>query len=57
MGSYRYTIGQIVYHFADLKTLLAKASPSRSGDELAGIAPRSAEERIAAKMALAELPL
>ena len=57
MGSYRHTIGQVVYHFADLKTLLAKATPSRSGDELAGIAARSSEERIAAQMALAELPL
>jgi ethanolamine ammonia-lyase large subunit len=57
MGSYRHTIGQTVYHFGDLKTLLAKASPSRSGDELAGIAARSFEERIAAQMALADLPL
>jgi len=57
MGSYRYTIGQVVYQFADLKTLLAKASPLRSGDELGGIAAHSGEERIAAQMALAELPL
>jgi ethanolamine ammonia-lyase large subunit len=41
----------------DLKTLLAKASPARSGDELAGIAAASAEERLAARLALAELPL
>jgi ethanolamine ammonia-lyase large subunit len=45
------------YHFDDLKTLLAKASPLRSGDELAGIAARTATERIAAQMALADLPL
>jgi ethanolamine ammonia-lyase large subunit len=57
MGSYRCTIGQTVYSFADLKTLLAKASPSRSGDELAGIVAQSAEERIAAQMALADVPL
>ncbi|HEX6896079.1 MAG TPA: ethanolamine ammonia-lyase subunit EutB, partial [Bryobacteraceae bacterium] len=38
--------------FADLKTLLAKATPARSGDELAGIAASSAEERVAAQMAL-----
>jgi ethanolamine ammonia-lyase large subunit len=57
MGSYRCTVGQTVYRFADLKTLLAKATPARSGDELAGIAAHSPEERIAAQMALADLPL
>jgi ethanolamine ammonia-lyase large subunit len=57
MGSYHHTIGQTVYRFADLKTLLAKASPPRSGDELAGIAADSSEQRIAAQMALAEIPL
>jgi ethanolamine ammonia-lyase large subunit len=57
MGSYHHTIGQTVYRFADLKTLLAKASPLRSGDQLAGIAAHSSEERIAAQMALAETPL
>jgi ethanolamine ammonia-lyase large subunit len=41
----------------NLKDLLAKATPARSGDELAGIAARSAEERVAAQMALADLPL
>jgi ethanolamine ammonia-lyase large subunit len=46
-----------VHQFADLKTLLAKATPARSGDELAGIAAASAEERVAAQMALAALPL
>jgi ethanolamine ammonia-lyase large subunit len=45
------------YHFADLKTLLAKATPARSGDELAGIAAATATERVAAQMALADLPL
>jgi ethanolamine ammonia-lyase large subunit len=44
-------------NFGDLKTLLAKASPRRSGDELAGIAAGSAEERVRAQMALADLPL
>jgi ethanolamine ammonia-lyase large subunit len=57
MGSYRHTIGQTTYCFADLKTLMAKATPLRSGDELAGIAARSAEERVAAQMALADRPL
>ena len=40
-----------------LKTLLAKASPARSGDELAGIAAGSAQERVAAQMQLADTPL
>ena len=57
MSSYRHTIGQTVYCFRDLKTLLAKATPLRSGDELAGIAAENAEERVAAQMAMAELPL
>ncbi len=55
--SYSETIGARTYRFADLKTLLAKASPLRSGDELAGIAAASEEERVAAKMALAQVPL
>ncbi len=45
------------YRFDDLKTLLAKATPARSGDELAGIAAPSASERVAAQMALADVPL
>ena len=45
------------YSFADLRTLLARASPERSGDQLAGIAAASAQERVAARMALADLPL
>jgi ethanolamine ammonia-lyase large subunit len=54
---YAHTIGSRTWRFDDLKTLLAKASPARSGDELAGIAAASEEERIAARMALAEVPL
>jgi ethanolamine ammonia-lyase large subunit len=54
---YRHTIGPVTYTFADLKTLLARATPRRSGDELAGVSARSAQERVAAQMALAELPL
>ncbi|WP_296160122.1 ethanolamine ammonia-lyase subunit EutB [Rhodoferax sp.] len=52
-----HTIGQQRYQFADLRTLLAKASPLRSGDQLAGVAALDARERIAAQMALADLPL
>lgn len=54
---YQTTIGSLVYRFADLKTLLAKASPARSGDYLAGLAAATYEERMAAKLALAEVPL
>jgi ethanolamine ammonia-lyase large subunit len=45
------------YAFPDLRDLMAKASPPRSGDRLAGIAAQSAAERVAAQMALADLPL
>ena len=55
--AYRHTIRGMTYTFVDLRVLLAKASPPRSGDELAGIAAVSAGERVAAQMALAELPL
>jgi len=54
---YAHTVGSVRYHFPDLKTLLAKATPFRSGDALAGITAESAEERVAAQMALADLPL
>jgi ethanolamine ammonia-lyase large subunit len=55
--SYSHTIGGKVYRFDNLKTLLAKATPARSGDELAGLAAQNAEERVAAQMTLADLPL
>ena len=55
--SYQATLGSLVYRFSDLKTLLAKATPKRSGDELAGVAAQSAEERVAAQIALADVPL
>lgn len=52
-----HRIGPRTYVFADLKELMAKATPPRSGDMLAGIAATSAEENVAAKMCLAEVPL
>ncbi|CCH52165.1 Ethanolamine ammonia-lyase [Fibrisoma limi BUZ 3] len=55
--SYRHTVRQTTYVFENLKILLAKATPGRSGDLLAGVAAGSAEERVAAQMALADLPL
>lgn len=54
---YRYTINQKVYLFKDLKDLLAKASPFRTGDALAGISALNYEERVAAQIALADVPL
>ncbi|HEY2884909.1 MAG TPA: ethanolamine ammonia-lyase subunit EutB [Rhizomicrobium sp.] len=55
--AYAQTLGTTRYVFDDLKTLLARASPDRSGDRLAKLAAQSGEERVAARMALAELPL
>jgi ethanolamine ammonia-lyase large subunit len=51
------TIGNTRYTFESLRELLAKATPLRSGDVLAGVAAGSAEERVAAQFALADLPL
>jgi ethanolamine ammonia-lyase large subunit len=53
----QHTIDNVTYGFRDLKDLLAKATPARAGDELAGIAAGSSVERVAAQMALADLPL
>ncbi|PHV13410.1 ethanolamine ammonia-lyase subunit EutB [Chitinimonas sp. BJB300] len=50
-------LGHTQHHFVDLKDLLAKASPARSGDYLAGVAAQSAEQRMAARFVLADLPL
>jgi len=55
--AYRKTIRNVSYVFDDLKSLLAKASPYRSGDALAGLTANSYEERIAAQMSLADVPL
>ncbi|MGB1090836.1 MAG: ethanolamine ammonia-lyase subunit EutB, partial [Oceanobacter sp.] len=55
--SYHYQLGQRTFHFRDLADLMAKATPARSGDRLAGVAARSAEERVVAQMALADVPL
>ena len=54
---YRQAIDATNYLFNDLRDLLAKATPPRSGDRLAGIAADSAEQMIAARMALADVPL
>jgi ethanolamine ammonia-lyase large subunit len=57
MNHFSHTIGTRTYGFRDLKDLMAKATPARSGDYLAGVAASSAEERVAAQMTLAALPL
>jgi ethanolamine ammonia-lyase large subunit len=54
---YRQIINTTSYTFDDLRDLLAKATPPRSGDRLAGVAADSAEHMIAARMALADVPL
>jgi len=54
---YRATIGLRRSVFGDLKTLLGKASPARSGDRIAAVPAESFEERVAAQYALADLPL
>ena len=55
--AYSHTLGGIQHTFATLSELMAKATPFRSGDALAGIAATSAEERVAAQYTLADLPL
>ena len=57
MADHSVTLGQTWHRFADLKALLAAASPARSGDELAGLAAHSMEQRVAARMILADLLL
>ncbi|MGE9009599.1 ethanolamine ammonia-lyase subunit EutB [Leptospira interrogans] len=54
---YRQAIDATSYVFDDLRDLLAKATPPRSGDRLAGVAADSAQQMIAARMALANVPL
>ncbi|MGA2421512.1 MAG: ethanolamine ammonia-lyase subunit EutB [Candidatus Acidiferrum sp.] len=55
--SFHHTIRRTTYQFGSLRDLLAKASPLRSGDQLAGLAAATQEERVAARFALADLPL
>jgi ethanolamine ammonia-lyase large subunit len=55
--AWQQRVGSESFVFDDLKTLLARATPERSGDQLAGIAARSQAERVAARRALAEVPL
>lgn len=55
--AYRYTLGSKTYQFKDLAQLMAKATPQRSGDRLAGVIAQSAQERAVAQLTLADVPL
>ena len=57
MARWHCNTGARSYQFDELRELMAKATPRRSGDELAGVAASSAEERVAAQTCLAEVPL
>jgi ethanolamine ammonia-lyase large subunit len=57
VNRYAATVGRTRHGFADLREVMAKASPRRSGDELAGLAAGSAQERVAARTVLADVPL
>ena len=55
--SWSISTGKTRHLFGSLRELMAKATPLRSGDVLAGVAAASAEERVAAQLLLAEVPL
>ncbi|MDQ2822247.1 MAG: ethanolamine ammonia-lyase subunit EutB [Pseudomonadota bacterium] len=57
MPQFTHIVGTRTYTFRDLKDVMARATPARAGDYLAGVAAGSAEERVAAQMTLAALPL
>lgn len=56
-SKYKCVLGSRTYQFTDLKDVMAKATPARSGDYLAGVAAESAEQRAVAQMLLADVPL
>ncbi len=57
MASFSHSVGAQTYRFDSLKEVMAKASPARSGDYLAEVAAQNDGERVAAQMALANIPL
>jgi ethanolamine ammonia-lyase large subunit len=57
MARWHCNVGARSHQFDTLAELMAKAAPRRSGDELAGVAAASAEERVAAQFCLADVPL
>ncbi len=56
-NTYSYMLGSKTYSFKNLADLMAKATPKRSGDELAGVSAKSTQERVIAQMCLSEVPL
>jgi ethanolamine ammonia-lyase large subunit len=56
-NSYKFMLGNRIYSFKNLAQLMAKATPKRSGDLLAGVSASSSQERVVAQMRLAEVPL
>ncbi|NVK38631.1 MAG: ethanolamine ammonia-lyase subunit EutB [Gammaproteobacteria bacterium] len=57
MSEYRYTLGQEIFKFKNLADLMAKATPARSGDQLAGVAAQTEKQRAVAQICLADIPL
>ncbi|WP_152220237.1 ethanolamine ammonia-lyase subunit EutB [Pseudomonas sp. SCB32] len=57
MSGFVHSVGGQTWRFDSLREVMAKASPARSGDRLAGVAAGSDAERVAAQMALADIPL
>ncbi|WP_458699585.1 ethanolamine ammonia-lyase subunit EutB [Sulfurospirillum sp. 1307] len=57
MGLYKYILGNKTYQFNNLADLMAKATPHRSGDSLAGICATSSEQRVIAQILLSQTPL
>lgn len=55
--SFKFTLGIKTYQFKDLAELMAKATPARSGDRLAGLIAESAKQRAVAQLLLADVPL
>ena len=55
--TYSYVLGSKTFNFKNLADLMAKATPKRSGDELAGVAASSSQQRVVAQMKLCEIPL
>lgn len=57
MSKFKYVLGNETFQFNNLAQLMAKASPLRSGDVLAGVAAKTEKERAVAQLCLADVPL
>lgn len=56
-AQFRHVLGSKTFTFKNLAELMAKATPARSGDRLAGVSAANAEERAIAQITLADVPL